>query len=260
MNEYKRQIVLDTETTGLEHRQGHRIIEIGCVELVNRKLTGNNYHIYLNPQREVDQGAIEVHGITNEFLADKPLFEDIYSAMLDYLKGAELVIHNAAFDVGFLDAELDKLKATTPKIDDICGVHDTLTQARKIFPGQRNTLDALCQRYDINNSHRELHGALLDAEILADVYLAMTGGQTLLTLDAESVDGADNVNKYAVDFSQLSLPVVQPTEQEQKLHDEWVGRLDKKVDGQCVWTRMINREAENADEVGVNQTPDANLH
>jgi len=146
-SDYQRQIVLDTETTGLEHRQGHRIIEIGCVEVINRKLTGNNYHIYLNPEREIDQGAIEVHGITNEYLQDKPLFGDIYQKLLEYLKGAELVIHNAAFDVGFLDSELAKLDVTTPTISDICGVHDTLLQARKMFPGQRNDLDSLCRRW-----------------------------------------------------------------------------------------------------------------
>lgn len=238
MSDYERQIVLDTETTGLEHRQGHRIIEIGCVELINRKLTGNNYHIYLNPQREIDQGAMEVHGITNEFLADKPFFADIYQGMMDYLKGAELVIHNAAFDVGFLDAELAKIATPTDKINDVCGVHDTLLQARKMFPGQRNTLDALCQRFDINNSHRELHGALLDAEILADVYLAMTGGQTLMTLDASNSSSSGDQQHQPINYSELSLPVVQPTDQEQNKHAEWVAKLDKKVEGQCVWSRI----------------------
>jgi len=242
MSDFERQIVLDTETTGLEHRQGHRIIEIGCVELINRKLTGNNYHIYLNPEREIDQGAIEVHGITNEFLADKPFFADIYQAMIDYLKGAELIIHNAAFDVGFLDAELEKITEATPKINDICAVHDTLIQARKMFPGQRNDLDSLCRRYEINNSHRELHGALLDAEILADVYLAMTGGQTLLSLDAVNTAGdTSSAVKHAVNFAELSLPVVQPTEQEQQHHEQWVERLNDKVDGQCVWSKLSDK-------------------
>ena len=239
MNDYQRQIVLDTETTGLEHRQGHRIIEIGCVELINRKLTGNNYHVYLNPEREIDQGAIEVHGITNEFLMDKPLFADIYQGMMDYLKGAELVIHNAAFDVGFLDAELDKISAPTDKINDVCGVHDTLIQARKMFPGQRNDLDSLCRRYEINNSHRELHGALLDAEILADVYLAMTGGQTLMSLDAVNTSAnKSNEASFKVNFAELSLPVVQPSEQESSNHQQWVERLNEKVEGQCVWSRL----------------------
>jgi len=239
VNDYQRQIVLDTETTGLEHRQGHRIIEIGCVELINRKLTGNNYHVYLNPEREIDQGAIEVHGITNEFLADKPLFIDIYQAMMDYLKGAELVIHNAAFDVGFLDAELEKVDAPVDKINDVCAVHDTLIQARKMFPGQRNDLDSLCRRYEINNSHRELHGALLDAEILADVYLAMTGGQTLMSLDAVNSSNNDsNEAGFKVNFSDLSLPVIQPSEQEASNHQQWIERLNEKVEGQCVWSRL----------------------
>jgi len=243
MSDYQRQIVLDTETTGLEHRQGHRIIEIGCVELINRKLTGNNYHIYLNPQREIDQGAIEVHGITNEFLADKALFEDIYLSMLDYLKGAELIIHNAAFDVGFLNAELDKIEATTESINDICAVHDTLLQARKMFPGQRNDLDSLCKRYEINNSHRELHGALLDAEILADVYLAMTGGQTLMSLDvASSSSSSAGAAMQAVNFAELSLPVVEPSDEERQSHDEWLKRLNEKVDGECVWTHLDNKD------------------
>ena len=248
MSDYERQIVLDTETTGLEHRQGHRIIEIGCVELINRKLTGNNYHVYLNPEREIDEGAIEVHGITNEFLADKPLFNDIYEAMMEYLKGAELIIHNAAFDVGFLDAELGKITQPTDKINDVCGVHDTLIQARKMFPGQRNDLDSLCRRYEINNSHRELHGALLDAEILADVYLAMTGGQTLLSLDAESSTTSGGLDpKHVINFAELSLPVVQPTEQESELHSKWVERLDEKVEGECVWTKLANNSNDSVD-------------
>ena len=234
-----RQIVLDTETTGLEHRQGHRIIEIGCVELVNRKLTGNNYHQYLNPEREIDVGAIEVHGITNEFLADKPLFSDTYTDLLAYLEGAELIIHNAPFDVGFLDAELHRLESGQPTIEDICTVHDTLAQARKMFPGQRNDLDSLCKRYEVNNLHRELHGALLDAEILADVYLAMTGGQTALSLDANSGnDDAGSSRFEQLDLSTLELPVSQPSESELKDHVEWLARLDQSVDGKCVWTRL----------------------
>ena len=242
----ERQIVLDTETTGLEHRQGHRIIEIGCVELINRKLTGDNYHIYLNPEREIDQGAIEVHGITNEFLQDKPLFADIYEQLLEYLNGAELIIHNAAFDVGFLDAELDKISQSTPAIAEICRVHDTLLQARKMYPGQRNDLDSLCKRYEINNSHRDLHGALLDAEILADVYLAMTGGQTSLSLDADNQQHSDNrAETDRIDFSQLELPLVNPTDEERQNHVEWLARLDEKVDGQCVWTRLNEKQRHN---------------
>jgi len=240
--QYERQIVLDTETTGLEHRQGHRIIEIGCVELINRRLTGNNFHVYLNPQREIDQGAIEVHGISNEFLADKPLFNDVYQNMLEYLSGAELIIHNAKFDVGFLDAELDRVEAQTPVIESICGVHDTLLQARKMFPGQRNDLDSLCRRYEINNSHRELHGALLDAEILADVYLAMTGGQTMLSLDQQSNStDVGGIAQQSVDFSTLSLPIVAPNAQEQQNHVDLLARLDEKVDGQCVWSKLESK-------------------
>lgn len=236
----KRQIVLDTETTGLEHRQGHRIIEIGCVEVINRKLTGNNYHVYLNPEREIDRGAIEVHGITNEFLQDKPVFADIYQTLLEYLNGAELVIHNASFDIGFLDAELDKITASTPLLNDICTVHDTLLQARKMFPGQRNDLDSLCRRYEIDNSHRELHGALLDAEILADVYLLMTGGQTALSLDAAG-DEQNSQMIDAVNFSELSLPLVKPSHDELDNHVQWLNRLDEKVNGECVWSRLTNK-------------------
>ncbi len=239
MSDYERQIVLDTETTGLEHRQGHRIIEIGCVELINRKLTGNNYHQYVNPDREIDQGAMEVHGITPEFLADKPFFVDVGPSMMDYLRGAELIIHNAAFDVGFLDAELERLDPNSPKIADVCGVHDTLLQARKMFPGQRNDLDSLCRRFEINNSHRELHGALLDAEILADVYLAMTGGQSSLVLEASSDSDADSKSLVArVNFATLDLPLAQATSEEKQSHAQWLSRLDEKVDDKCVWSRI----------------------
>ena len=180
-----RQIILDTETTGLEPSRGHKIIEIGCVEMVNRKLTGNHYHVYINPQREIDEGAIEVHGISNEFLQDKPLFKDIVDDFIEYVKGSELVIHNAPFDIGFLDHELKSLSGDRGKMADICSVLDTLVLARQMHPGQKNSLDALCKRYLVDNSHRELHGALLDSEILADVYLLMTGGQTALILDPQ---------------------------------------------------------------------------
>jgi DNA polymerase-3 subunit epsilon len=176
-----RQIVLDTETTGLDPKQGHRIIEIGCVELINRRLTGNNFHQYVQPEREIDAGAIQVHGISNEFLADKPLFREIVADFTSYIEGAELVIHNAPFDVGFLNNELTHC-GFGRQIPDLCAVLDTLALARTMHPGQKNNLDALCRRYDIDNSRRDLHGALLDAEILADVYLAMTGGQVTLLL------------------------------------------------------------------------------
>lgn len=245
MSDYERQIVLDTETTGLEHRQGHRIIEIGCVELINRKLTGNNFHQYVNPDREIDQGAIEVHGITNEFLTDKPFFRDISESMMDYLRGAELIIHNAAFDVGFLDAELVRIDPNSVKIAEVCGVHDTLLQARKMFPGQRNDLDSLCRRYEINNSHRELHGALLDAEILADVYLAMTGGQATLSLEAENSnhDVGSDAN-LAINFATLALPLAEASSEEQRNHVEWLARLDENVEGQCVWSRLNAKQTQ----------------
>lgn len=188
-----RQIVLDTETTGIDPREGHRLIEIGAVEMVNRRLTGRTYHQFINPEREIEAEAISVHGITNERVADEPRFAEIVDDFWAFIEGAELVIHNAPFDVGFIDHEtraLNKQRQADPlgPVAEHCGIFDTLTMARKMHPGQRNTLDALCKRYDIDNGHRVLHGALLDAEILADVYLAMTGGQTALTLGTESAD------------------------------------------------------------------------
>lgn len=176
-----RQIVLDTETTGLEPSQGHRIIEIGCVELVDRELTGNHYHQYLKPEREIEPQAIEVHGITNEFLKDKPTFAQIAENFLDFIRDSELIIHNAPFDVGFLNHEIKLLNAKKEPIDTLCKITDTLSLARAKHPGQRNSLDALCKRYGVDNSQRQLHGALLDAEILADVFLLMTGGQVSLS-------------------------------------------------------------------------------
>jgi DNA polymerase-3 subunit epsilon len=187
-----RQVVLDTETTGLEVSQGHRIIEIGCVELENRRPTGRHYHQYIQPEREIDQGALEVHGITSEFLADKPVFSRIADEFIEFIRGAELVIHNAPFDVGFIDAELQRLDPNHPLTTSLCRVTDSLLLARNKHPGQRNNLDALCQRYGIDNSNRTLHGALLDAEILAEVYLAMTGGQTSLGLAGNQQEGDDN--------------------------------------------------------------------
>ena len=177
-----RQVVLDTETTGLETSDGHRVIEIGALEIINRNVTDRYYHQYLNPERDIDAGAQEVHGISLESLQDKPKFFDICEEFLDFIRGSELIIHNAAFDVGFLNYELECVKHELKDISNICEVTDTLKQARKLHPGQRNSLDALCKRYEIDNSHRELHGALLDAQILADVYLAMTGGQVSLGL------------------------------------------------------------------------------
>jgi len=185
-----RQIILDTETTGLETSQDHRIIEIGCVELIDRRITDNYWHHYINPDREIDAGAFEVHGISNESLKDKPRFREVARDFIDYIEGAELVIHNAPFDVGFLDHELSKLDGEASSIDRYCTVLDTLVMARQKHPGQKNSLDALCKRYEIDNSQRSLHGALLDARILADVYLFMTGGQTALSLDESQIESA----------------------------------------------------------------------
>jgi len=232
-----RQIILDTETTGLEPAQGHRIIEIGCVEMIERRLTGNNFHQYLQPDREIDQGAIEVHGISNEFLAEKPRFRDLVDDFMDYVRGGELIIHNAPFDVGFLNHELRLLGGSWPAIDECCPVIDTLVMAKHLHPGQRNSLDALCRRYDINNSHRELHGALLDAEILADVYLAMTGGQAALSL---SDDGAENNGRQGepprrVDADRAGIPIIRATADELALHRARLQAIDKASGGGCVW-------------------------
>ena len=231
-----RQIVLDIETTGLEPAEGHRIIEIGCVEMVNRRLTGNNFHRYLQPDREIDDGAIEVHGITNEFLADKPRFKDIAREFLDYIKGAQLVIHNAAFDVGFMDSEFARLKPVR-KTADHCGIVDSLAIARKKHPGQKNNLDALCKRYGVDNSNRDLHGALLDAEILADVYLLMTGGQTALSLDAGSGDEGGDGGIRRISGERAPLAVVRASSDEASAHDEFMAMMEKQA-GETVWSRL----------------------
>ena len=231
-----RQIVLDTETTGLEPTQGHRIIEIGCVELINRRMTDNRFHIYLNPDREIDQGAIEVHGITNEFLADKPRFADIVDDFVNFIRGAELVIHNAPFDVGFINHELATLGKDKGRVADICTVLDTLVMARKMHPGQKNNLDALCKRYDINNSHRDLHGALLDAEILADVYLAMTGGQTRLSLDSGEQEGGHTGEQIRrLPASRSPLKVIYADGHELTEHQDRLMAINKASGGNCRW-------------------------
>lgn len=222
-----RKIVLDTETTGLEHSLGHRIIEIGCVELVGRKLTGNNYHQYIQPDRESDEGALEVHGITSEFLQDKPRFADIVQDFLNYIRGAELIIHNAPFDVGFLDAELRRADAQLGDISTYCNVIDTLVIARKMRPGQKNNLDALCKHFDVNNTQRELHGALLDAEILAEVYLRMTGGQVHLLLDSEqeASDAGEVIETRSLSTNRESLSVVRATQSELEAHQAIIDNL-----------------------------------
>lgn len=233
-----RQIVLDTETTGINPKEGHKIIEIGCVELVNRRLTGNHYHVYLNPEREVEQEAIEVHGITNEFLEDKPLFSHIAAEFLDYIRGAQLIIHNAPFDVGFIDHELALLPAfRQEKVRDMCSVIDTLIEARKLHPGQKNNLDALCKRYGIDNSHRELHGALLDSEILADVYLFMTGGQSKLNLSGQDKAGNDDVGIRRLSNTRKPLKIIRASADELKEHE---ARLDivAGAGGKCLWRDM----------------------
>lgn len=233
-----RQVVLDTETTGLEPSQGHRIIEIGCVELIDRKLTGRHYHQYINPKREVDQGAMEVHGISNEFLADKPVFEQIVAEFVEFVRGSELIIHNAPFDIGFLDHELDLLAGRYGKMSDHSTVVDTLVMARAMHPGQRNSLDALCRRYFVDNSARDLHGALLDSEILADVYLLMTGGQKTLSLGGESSDGGSDATIIRrLDASRTLLPVIEANALELERHTGKLATVDKKSDGNCVWLK-----------------------
>ncbi len=232
-----RQIVLDTETTGLDPAQGNRIIEIGCVEVIGRKLTGNNFHQYINPERDSEEKALEVHGLTTDFLSDKPLFHQIAEAFLAYVDGAELVIHNAAFDVGFLNSELQKTHGNDFSLAARCKITDSLAMAKERHPGQRNSLDALCKRYDVDNSHRELHGALLDAEILADVYLAMTGGQTSLLGGGQS-DGssttmlAHDIPIQRVDAALVAqLTVLSANPSEQEAHSAYLSVLCKKAGG-----------------------------
>jgi len=236
-----RQIVLDTETTGLDPSDGHRIIEIGCVELINRRLTDNRFHYYLNPDREIDEGAIEVHGIKTEFLADKPRFNEIADDLLAYLKDAELIIHNAPFDVGFINAEYQKLDKKWKGIHRYCTVTDTLTLARKMHPGQKNNLDALCKRYDVNNAHRDLHGALLDAEILSDVYLAMTGGQTALTLGEEqaSLTSTGEQKIQMISKDRPMLKVIRATEKELSAHENRLDALEKASGDIPVWRKQV---------------------
>lgn len=226
----KRQLILDTETTGINPKEGHRMIEVGCVEMIDRQLTGNNFHMYIQPDREVEQEAIDVHGITNEFLADKPRFHEIADDLIEYLRGAELVIHNAPFDVGFLNHEFG-LVNKSDTIEGMCSVVDTLVMARSMFPGQRNSLDALCKRYDVDNSNRTLHGALLDAEILADVYLLMTGGQVSLSLEASNHIDDSNPQAQVTNRSQLDLSklrVLRASEAELVAHQERIAFIEQK--------------------------------
>ncbi len=230
-----KQIILDTETTGLEPSEGHRVIEIGCVELVDRRVSQNRYHQYLNPGREIEDGALEVHGISGEFLADKPAFEDVVDDFLAFVAGAELIIHNAPFDVGFIDNEL-ALMGREDRLADHCTVLDTLEMARDLHPGQRNSLDALCKRYDVDNSSRTLHGALLDAEILGDVYLAMTGGQSDLGLSFDGVnDESHDAVRELVEKPQLF--VLKASADEIAAHEERLRQIDEASGGKCAWKR-----------------------
>ena len=242
-----RQIVLDTETTGLDPQQGHRVIEIGCVEIENRRLTGNHFHRYLNPEREVDQAAVEVHGLTVEFLADKPRFEQIEQEFLDFVSGAELIIHNAPFDIGFLDYELQLTDSSHRDMASHCSVLDTLVLAREKHPGQRNNLDALCRRYGVDNTQRQLHGALLDAEILADVYLIMTSGQSSFALkeeDEETFAGATTTRK--LDPNRKPLPVLRATAAELKSHQNRLDEIDQKCSSGSLWRSLEEKQADSA--------------
>ncbi|HTP39636.1 MAG TPA: DNA polymerase III subunit epsilon [Steroidobacteraceae bacterium] len=237
-----RQVILDTETTGLEALQGHRIIEVGCVELINRRASGRTFHRYLNPERDIDPGAQKVHGLSRERLAGEPRFAEIARDLLEFITGAELVMHNAQFDVGFLDAELARLPGDTPvRIATVCTVLDTYALARELHPGQRNNLDALCKRYKVDNSKRDLHGALLDARILADVYLAMTGGQSTLELGETprarraGAAGADPLP--AVARPEQALVVREASAEELAAHEVLLALLDRSSRGQCVWRK-----------------------
>ena len=232
-----RQIVLDTETTGLSAEGGDRIIEIGCVELVARKLTGNNKHFYLNPGRDSHEDALKVHGISNEFLRDKPKFAERVQDILQYLQGAELIIHNASFDVGFLDKELE-LVGLAPLSAHVGGVIDTLAMAKEMFPGKRNSLDSLCDRLGVDNSSRTLHGALLDAELLADVYINMTRGQDALLIMDEATAGAGGTTVAAVDLSRIALTVLTASAQELAEHEEVLVQIDKSSSGKTIWRTL----------------------
>ena len=237
-----RQVVLDTETTGLEPSDNHRIIEIGCVELIDRKLTGRHYHQYINPERDIDQGAVDVPGITTDFLADKPVFSSISKEFMEFVTGAQLIIHNAPFDIGFIDHELGKLKEKTASVVEVCSVIDTLVMARGRHPGQRNNLNALCKRYFVDNSKRDLHGALLDAEILADVYLLMTGGQVDLALGGHGAarDGVTESGIRRLDSNRVPLRVVRAVESEISAHNNKLSRINEDSSGKCLWLKTTD--------------------
>ena len=231
-----RQVILDTETTGLEPAQGHRIIEIGCVELVNRRPTGRTFQRYLNPERDIDPGALAVHGLSSAFLADQRRFSDVADEFVEFISGAELIIHNAPFDVGFIDHEFGRLPPPQRLLTDLCTILDTLALARQLHPGQRNSLDALCKRYGVDNSNRDLHGALLDARILADVYLAMTGGQGALTLHAEQTVAAGV--KGAMRRVAVEIPLIHATSEELEAHERALALVDKASKGRCLFRHL----------------------
>jgi DNA polymerase-3 subunit epsilon len=226
-----RQIILDTETTGLDPKSGHRIIEIGCIELINRKFTGEQFHVYLNPDRDSDEAALEVHGLTTEFLSDKPRFKDIYKDFLDFIEQSELLIHNAEFDVKFLDHEIKLLSKELPKIAEcVFKITDTLQIAREKHPGQRNSLDALVKRYEVSGYDRELHGALLDSQILGDVYLSMTGGQSALDFNEENINSSDDKDEISsVEHSSLKLKLIELSEEDEKNHKEYLQRMKEET-------------------------------
>lgn len=235
-----RQIFLDTETTGLSPEAGDRVIEIGCVEMVNRRLTGRHLHFYINPERPNNEEAVRVHGLTDEFLADKPVFATLVDQIIDYCQGAEVIIHNAAFDIGFLNAEFKRLQKGV-FTDYVSGVIDTLMMAREMFPGKSNSLDSLCKRLEVDNSRRTLHGALMDAELLAEVYINMTRGQDALLMDADGGDGADSHGAHdlaAVDFSAYTLPVLGPTEEEAAAFEAALADVDKASGGKTLWKSL----------------------
>jgi len=231
-----KQIILDTETTGLDKKSGHRVIEIGCVEIVNRKYTGNEYHVYLNPERDSDPGALEVHGLTSEFLSDKPKFEEIYQEFIDFIKDSELLIHNAEFDIGFLNHEIKLMSKNLNTIDEhVSLITDTLQIAREKHPGQRNSLDALVNRYEIGGYDRELHGALLDSKILGDVYLAMTGGQSALDFTNQTEDKNKLSKETSSEHVDLNLKTISLSEQEQNMHLEYLERMQEETGVKPVW-------------------------
>ncbi|HJL60650.1 MAG TPA: DNA polymerase III subunit epsilon [Pseudomonadales bacterium] len=238
-----RQVVLDTETTGLEVEQGHRILEIGCVEIVDRRITHKHFHQYVNPERDIDDGALEVHGITRAFLADKPVFSDIWQGLFDFIGESEIIIHNAAFDVAFIDYEMSMIPSSPGRITDYCTIVDSLEIARQKHPGQKNNLDALCKRYGVDNSQRDLHGALLDAEILADVYLMLTGGQVSLSLGSGSESDNSRVSgkETRLDSNRPPLRIIRASAEEIEKHEAKLDEIDK-ASGGSVWRNIVRSE------------------